>query len=88
MPRSGPDIMPAIPSTAPAAAPLSQVPDLLGRFGRFGGRYVPETLSAALEQLEAAYAEATRDPARESPGGRGLKARPTIRYGQLGARLQ
>jgi len=63
MPRSGPDIMPAIPSTAPAAAPLSQVPDLLGRFGRFGGRYVPETLSAALEQLEAAYAEATRDPA-------------------------
>ena len=31
---------------------LSAVPDDLGRFGRFGGRYVPETLSAALDQLE------------------------------------
>ena len=30
---------------------LSAVPDSLGRFGRFGGRYVPETLSAALNQL-------------------------------------
>lgn len=39
------------------------VPDALGRFGRFGGRYVPETLSAALDQLEQAYAEASADPA-------------------------
>ena len=39
------------------------VPDPLGRFGRFGGRYVPETLSAALDQLEQAYAEASADPA-------------------------
>lgn len=43
-------------------APLSQVPDARGRFGRFGGRYVPETLVAALEELDAAYAEAKRDP--------------------------
>src|SRR5580693_2561914 len=29
-----------------------------GRFGAYGGRYVPETLMAALEELENAYAEA------------------------------
>jgi tryptophan synthase beta chain len=34
-----------------------------GRFGVYGGRYVPETLMAALEELEAAYAEAQADPA-------------------------
>jgi tryptophan synthase beta chain len=43
--------------------PVSRVPDALGRFGRYGGRYVPETLSAALDQLERAYAEAIVDPA-------------------------
>ncbi len=34
-----------------------------GRFGAYGGRYVPETLVAALEELEHAYAEAQADPA-------------------------
>ncbi len=33
-----------------------------GRFGPYGGQYVPETLMAALEQLAAAYAEAKDDP--------------------------
>jgi tryptophan synthase beta chain len=33
-----------------------------GRFGVYGGRYVPETLMAALEELEVAYAKAQRDP--------------------------
>ncbi len=32
-----------------------------GRFGPYGGRYVPETLVAALEELESAYAKARRD---------------------------
>ena len=32
-----------------------------GRFGAYGGRYVPETLMAALEELDAAYAKAKRD---------------------------
>lgn len=32
-----------------------------GRFGIYGGRYVPETLMAALEELEKAYASAKRD---------------------------
>jgi tryptophan synthase beta chain len=33
-----------------------------GRFGAYGGRYVPETLMAALEELEHAYGEAKEDP--------------------------
>ena len=41
----------------------TQLPDKRGYFGSFGGRYVPETLMPALEQLEAAYEEARRDPA-------------------------
>jgi len=36
---------------------------LPGRFGRFGGRYVPETLVPALLELEQAYAAARADPA-------------------------
>ncbi|HSM37063.1 MAG TPA: tryptophan synthase subunit beta [Longimicrobiales bacterium] len=39
-----------------AAAPVA------GRFGPYGGRYVPETLVPALEELEAAYALAVADP--------------------------
>ncbi|TVS19986.1 MAG: tryptophan synthase subunit beta [Planctomycetaceae bacterium] len=39
-----------------------QVPDALGRFGPFGGRYVPETLVAALDQLQAEYRSAVEDP--------------------------
>jgi tryptophan synthase beta chain len=34
-----------------------------GRFGAYGGRYVPETLMAALLELDAAYAQAQQDPA-------------------------
>jgi len=34
-----------------------------GAFGRFGGRFVPETLVTPLAELEAAYAEAQADPA-------------------------
>ena len=49
-------------STAPHPS-YSQVPDPLGRFGEYGGRYVPETLSAALDELEQAYTEAAADPA-------------------------
>src|SRR5262245_1465321 len=32
-----------------------------GRFGAYGGRYAPETLMAALEELENAYEKAKRD---------------------------
>jgi len=42
---------------------LSAVPDARGYFGPYGGRFVPETLMAALEELERAYREAQGDPA-------------------------
>jgi tryptophan synthase beta chain len=38
-----------------------QVPDERGHFGPYGGRYVPETLMAPLEELERAFHEAQRD---------------------------
>ena len=53
---------PRRPSTSPAMTIATTVPDARGRFGRFGGRYVPETLVPALEELEAAYEAARRDP--------------------------
>ncbi len=40
----------------------SHVPDLAGRFGDFGGRYVPETLTRALDELAAEYRKASQDP--------------------------
>ena len=43
--------------------PKLQRPDSTGRYGRFGGKYVPETLIVALEELEVAYNEARADPA-------------------------
>ncbi len=41
---------------------MSQRDDYTGRFGEFGGRYVPETLIAALEDLEAAYPRFSASP--------------------------
>jgi tryptophan synthase beta chain len=38
-------------------------PDASGHFGRFGGRFVPETLMSPLAELERAYAAAQADPA-------------------------
>jgi tryptophan synthase beta chain len=46
--------MPAVATT---------VPDASGRFGPYGGRYVPETLMAALRQLSTEYDTARADPA-------------------------
>ncbi len=43
---------------ASAARKIKSVP---GRFGKYGGRYVPETLMAALEELEREYERARRD---------------------------
>jgi tryptophan synthase beta chain len=42
--------------------PLEGLPDASGHFGDFGGRFIPETLSTPLEELEQAYADARRDP--------------------------
>lgn len=41
---------------------LANVPDPQGRFGDFGGRYVPETLTRALEELSDEYERAKKDP--------------------------
>ena len=38
------------------------MPDRHGYFGTFGGRFVPETLMAALDEFEAAYKKLRRDP--------------------------
>ena len=40
-----------------------KTPDAGGHFGPYGGRYVPETLMAPLEELESAYYAARQDPA-------------------------
>ncbi|HEU4676573.1 MAG TPA: tryptophan synthase subunit beta [Motilibacteraceae bacterium] len=37
-------------------------PDATGHFGPYGGRFVPEALMAALDQLEKAYTDAVADP--------------------------
>ena len=39
------------------------VPDLSGHFGRYGGRFVPEALVAAIDDLTAAFHETQADPA-------------------------
>jgi len=41
---------------------MIQVPDIHGRFGKFGGKYVPETLMNALIELEEAYRKFSVDP--------------------------
>ena len=38
------------------------VPDLRGHFGKFGGRFVPEALMAALDELDEAFRKASVDP--------------------------
>jgi len=41
---------------------MTPLPDARGRFGAFGGRYVPETLIPALDELAREYEKARRDP--------------------------
>jgi tryptophan synthase beta chain len=42
---------------------MTELPDEHGRFGEFGGQYVPETLMTAVEELQRAYDAARADPA-------------------------
>ena len=61
----------------------SENPAAPGWFGRFGGRFVPETLVAALDELTAVYAEASADPSywAEMEGlWRNYVGRPTPLY--------
>jgi len=43
--------------------PLPPQPDAQGHFGPYGGRYVPETLMAPLEEIEQAWLASRTDPA-------------------------
>ncbi len=59
------------------------LPDARGRFGRFGGRYVPETLIPALDELNSAYQEAKADPVFMAEFERILRefvGRPSLLY--------
>ena len=49
-------------TTTPFGEASANVPDAAGRFGDFGGRYVPETLVSALDQLTAEYQQVQQDP--------------------------
>ena len=67
-------------------------PSPTGRFGEFGGRFVPETLVPACQELEAAFREAWADPAFRADLAdilRDYAGRPSIltECHQLGARL-
>ena len=50
------------PTQLPDPPDPGDPPDLSGHFGAYGGRFVPEALIAALDELTAAYAECRRDP--------------------------
>ena len=52
-----------LPSSSQSDAHTStQQPDALGRFGKFGGKYVPETLMPALFELEQSFGQYRNDP--------------------------
>ena len=40
---------------------MAMIPDARGRFGKYGGRYVPETLMPAILELEQAYLNVRKD---------------------------
>ena len=61
----------------------ANIPDRRGRFGTYGGRYVPETLMPALLELEREYAKAMKDRRFQSELAYYLKeyvGRPTPLY--------
>ncbi len=60
--RKDPERVRAFVAAARAAIPAGRAPDPDGWFGAFGGRFVPETLMPALEQLDEAYAALRADP--------------------------
>ena len=49
------------------------LPDLSGHFGRYGGRFVPEALVRALDELDDAYRTAKTDPIFQAEFGNLLK---------------
>ena len=66
--------LPTASTPDPASLKPSVRPEAHGRFGRYGGQYVPETLMPALAELEQAAAEAWKDPAFTTELNRLLKS--------------
>ena len=70
--------------SADALAPVAgSLPDSAGHFGRFGGRFVPEALVAALDELDAAYRTAMADEAFQAEFGallRDYAGTPSLLY--------
>ncbi|HCZ49252.1 MAG TPA: tryptophan synthase subunit beta, partial [Gammaproteobacteria bacterium] len=59
------------------------LPDTHGYFGRYGGRFVAETLMQPLRELEAAYQQAQDDPAFQAELAQDLRdyvGRPSALY--------
>jgi tryptophan synthase beta chain len=60
--------------TAPSLTPgATALPDAAGHFGRYGGRFVPEALVAALDELDEAYRAALADPTFQAEFDRMLR---------------
>lgn len=55
--------MSASQASSPKSGGPETLPDELGHFGPYGGRFVPENLMPALEELHAAFLTAQKDPA-------------------------
>ena len=73
----------AVSSHPPASPASSHVPNSEGRFGPYGGSYVPETLMRAVHELDAEYKRAQKDPAFQKELDYYLKefvGRPTPLY--------
>ena len=66
--------LPTASTPDPASLAPSVRPEAHGRFGRYGGQYVPETLMPALAELEQAAAEAWKDAAFTTELNRLLKS--------------
>jgi len=67
-------------NSIPPQAPKARRRRVPGRFGSYGGRFVPETLMSALQELESAYEQARRDKSFRSEYQRLLQdfaGRPT-----------
>jgi len=81
---------------ATATVPSPELPDATGHFGRFGGRFMPEALVAALDELEDAWHQARHDDVFNAELNRMLAEYagvPSLLYeaerlsAQLGARI-
>jgi tryptophan synthase beta chain len=83
-------------STTALATAAGLLPDPSGHFGRYGGRFVPEALVAALDELDAAYRHAMTDEVFQAEFGAMLRdyaGTPSLLYraerlsAQVGARM-